>query len=955
MTTVEASRLSPAPDPGSAADLRALFQRHDFAGAVEALIGADPSPKRLAVLAQNLPDGPVSVLLSWFVLQLPVDDEMARRIGPGATEQLVATGLVLGSERGWVAKARLSSFQGLLVAGDPPSEGSDPGFVAPVSGTTATAAHLVSRRPARRGLDLCTGSGVLGILLARHVDHVVATDVAPRALGWAAFNAALNETSLDLRLGSFLDPVADERFDAVVANPPFVVGPGDGLTYRDAGLSGDAVSELVVRGIVGVLAPGGRAVTTLSWLGSDPGRPLGWCGDVTSTRLLRTAGRSPAAHAAAWVPEDRPVVDEIRELDRWREAVEAAGGDFVSEGVLLIDDGDGRRVRRCDDLTKLPDRWLGDRFDSLLDAGSAMPDDIGDTRLHLAPDASVVRADSTAAVTTRLRRLAGLLSDIELTGSLADVVGSLDGRQTTAAVITATALRRGADPRDREGRTALTEALLDLVGAGALEPVPRPGDSARTSSRGGAANMPAPPVASPAVLVVLREELARSGYDAPSVAARLGTTGGMLAHPDDLPLYDRRLGREGLDALVRLLLLGQEVAEGSVPDLLVETGLADCRDGLVQPLATVVPHGDLLVASDLYRLRETPDFVPGVQQPSRTLADLVPRSRVGRALDMGTGCGVQALLLARHADTVVATDVSSRALAFALFNAGLAGVRLDLREGPWFEPVQGERFDLVVANPPYVISPGARQVFRDAGLPRDRATELVCSQVPEQLAVGGVAVVLASWIAADGPPPPLAWSAEQSCDALLLATDEQDAWTTAGTWNRHLRGDSDRYSAALDSWSAWMQEEGITATAYGALVLQRRSVGSSARLLPLPGPPAGPAGHQVARMLAARALLEQVSLRDVVLAPVDDVDLVVTAGAAGHGPRTAELRQRGGLQLAAELDAQLLDVVAACDGRRTVAAARDVAGAHRDEVLPALEGLMLLGLLMGRLPDTPAP
>ena len=88
------------------------------------------------------------------------------------------------------------------------------------------------------------------------------------------------------------------------------------------------------------------------------------------------------------------------------------------------------------------------------------------------------------------------------------------------------------------------------------------------------------------------------------------------------------------------------------------------------------------------------DFVPGIQSPSVTLAKLAVRRRIRRALDLGTGCGIQALLAAKHAEHVVATDVNPRALSFAAFNARLNGVEnIEFRLGNSFEPVAGERFD----------------------------------------------------------------------------------------------------------------------------------------------------------------------------------------------------------------------------------------------------------------------
>ena len=139
---------------------------------------------------------------------------------------------------------------------------------------------------------------------------------------------------------------------------------------------------------------------------------------------------------------------------------------------------------------------------------------------------------------------------------------------------------------------------------------------------------------------------------------------------------------------------------------------------------TVVPHDDVLIASDDPQGTIGGDYVPEVARASATLASLTIRKPVERALDVGTGNGIQAVLAARHAAAVVATDVSERALAFAEFNCALNGAdNVELRLGSFLEPVAGERFGLVVSNPPFAISPENDLVFRDSGLGRDRVSE----------------------------------------------------------------------------------------------------------------------------------------------------------------------------------------------------------------------------------------
>src|SRR5262245_29355049 len=205
------------------------------------------------------------------------------------------------------------------------------------------------------------------------------------------------------------------------------------------------------------------------------------------------------------------------------------------------------------------------------------------------------------------------------------------------------------------------------------------------------------------------------GYDAGQIQQRLATEDELLARSPELPAYLRRLGdADGLAVLLRLFLLGVPVERARV-DALVSTELrgllADARllipDGeLVHGAARLVPHDELLIASDHAAGAERhADHVPGVHRPSVALAHLTMRGSGERALDVGTGNGIQALLLAAHAAHVTATDINPRALSYAAFNAAINGAsNVETRSGNFFEPVDGEWFDLVVANPPYVIS-----------------------------------------------------------------------------------------------------------------------------------------------------------------------------------------------------------------------------------------------------------
>ena len=96
----------------------------------------------------------------------------------------------------------------------------------------------------------------------------------------------------------------------------------------------------------------------------------------------------------------------------------------------------------------------------------------------------------------------------------------------------------------------------------------------------------------------------------------------------------------------------------------------------------------------------------------------VPAGSTGAVLDLATGSGAIALAIAseRPGCRVVGTDLSPGAVTLAMRNAArLDLARVDFRVGSWFEPVRGERFELVASNPPYIAEDDPRV---DAGVRR---------------------------------------------------------------------------------------------------------------------------------------------------------------------------------------------------------------------------------------------
>ncbi|WP_270409367.1 methyltransferase [Brachybacterium paraconglomeratum] len=515
----------------------------------------------------------------------------------------------------------------------------------------------------------------------------------------------------------------------------------------------------------------------------------------------------------------------------------------------------------------------------------------------------------------------------------------------------------GTDLRESRYVTEHLEEVLGAVASAAL----RREDPAPARRRLAASTDPAATLLS---LFVLGETL-----PAARVAAALPTLGlegarrlGLLT-PADRPAGDR-LTADGHDG---------HTADGSAADAPSVRALVD-----LAPYAAEDDAGPLhwWIASDLSELATgaplSPEHVLGVGGASLTLARITPRTPVGRVLDLGCGGGIQAMHASRHAEHVVATDLSERALAFAAFNAALNGIELDLRRGSLLEPVAGEVFDLVVSNPPFVITPRAGDdehdpwTYRDGGRAGDTLLAELLAQLPAHLAPGASAVMLGNWEIADeedGFAHPRAWlesALADGVDAWVLQRDREDPAEYAGTWARDggITPRDHRWDALIDAWLEDFGSRAVEGIGFGYLLLRRPDAGRRGLLRTelATGTGSGTLSEHLAASLAALGRLS--ALDDEALAatrPVRAEDVVerrhLTPGQ--WDPLLIELVQGAGLARTVPADQALAATVGALDGTLTlgqvIAAVCALTDADVEEtrarILPVVRELALTGMV----------
>ncbi|WP_424213046.1 DUF7059 domain-containing protein [Streptomyces sp. BI20] len=455
----------------------------------------------------------------------------------------------------------------------------------------------------------------------------------------------------------------------------------------------------------------------------------------------------------------------------------------------------------------------------------------------------------------------------------------------------------------------------------------------------------------------LRAALLAAGFTSDGLLDLLGAPAyAALARSETVPALRATRSGGPQATLTRLFLLRRPVPEAEAAAVLpVAEALADGWlrrvDGAGAPdekagewLAATVdvrpyagPDGeDWFIVSDLgcavggaggIGSREE-GVVLGVGGASTTLAGITVREPVGSVLDLGTGSGIQALHASAHATRVTATDVNPRALEFTRLTLALSGApAADLRVGSLFEPVGEERYDLIVSNPPFVISPGARLTYRDGGMAGDELCRTLVRRAGEHLNPGGYAQFLANWehTADEDWRERLRGWLPADCDAWIVQRETQDVTQYAELWLRDggdHREDPEEYARRYEDWLTEFEGRGVSAVGFGWLTLRKRPAGAAdtERTIVIeewPHPIEQPLGPWVAAQFARWDHLREHDDAGLLAGHFRLADEVVQeqVGLPGaEDPEHVVLRQNRGMRRATKVDTVGAGFAGVCDG-----------------------------------------
>lgn len=373
--------------------LAAAFREHDYSvpgleralgpSAVAALGRSDaPAVRRAAGGA-----GPAGLLVRLFVLGDALPEPEVRAVLPGVpVDDGVAAGLwTRGStdagggvlrtavdlrpvDTGHGTRWVFADLDGSMV-----HTTTRPDHVLGVGQATLSLLSVTPTSPAGSVLDLGTGCGIQLVHALATAPEATGTDITPRCLELAAATLAVNGLDAELLTGPWFEPVAGRRFDRIVANPPFVVGPGEvGHSYRESGLELDGASSTVVSGAPEHLTPGGTAVILASWVERADedwrSRVASWVpAEGADAWFLRRDVSDPELYVWTWLTDeglDPRDEETARAADDWLDHFARHGVTGIGFGYVYLRRIDGASAVLCEDLTHPFGAGLGDEAEA---------------------------------------------------------------------------------------------------------------------------------------------------------------------------------------------------------------------------------------------------------------------------------------------------------------------------------------------------------------------------------------------------------------------------------------------------------------------------------------------------------------------------------------------------------------------------------------------------------------
>jgi hypothetical protein len=436
------------------------------------------------------------------------------------------------------------------------------------------------------------------------------------------------------------------------------------------------------------------------------------------------------------------------------------------------------------------------------------------------------------------------------------------------------------------------------------------------------------------------EVFINAGYSDSGIMGLLNGKAPSSIRENDIPLLLRcTSGGSPLETLVRLFLMEIPVSAGdasrAIAPMDIETwvsaGFLAAHGDDITACIKLLPFKGLLVAFDQTRMlytEEKAEYVMGIGASSLTLANFTIRKPSLHMLDLGAGCGIQALLASSHSRQVTASDRNPRAIKFSRFNAAINGIdNMTCVEGDFFTPVTGKHFDLIVTNPPFVISPETSYIYRDGGLPSDQVCRKIIRDASQYLTEGGFCQMLCNWAEEEGQPwrdRLWEWVADLGCDLWVIRTDSWDPATYASKWIRHTEPGigPKEFDEQFEQWIMYYKKQKIEAVSAGLITVRRSMSGRASWFRAEDGPNmmVGPCGDDILQGFALQDFListpDNAALFDTRFQVSPDVRLKQELRPGNKGWRNEKMHLElvKGLPYRGNIDPYVAALLVQCDG-----------------------------------------
>jgi len=368
----------------------------------------------------------------------------------------------------------------------------------------------------------------------------------------------------------------------------------------------------------------------------------------------------------------------------------------------------------------------------------------------------------------------------------------------------------------------------------------------------------------------------------------------------------------------------------SVLALMLKSGML-LHDGTsLSPAVMLTPCDECLFAADTAARLESqsPDLVIWPNPTTRLLHQFTIRRPSRTTLDLGTGCGIQAVFGARHSAQVTATDLNPRAAHFARFNAWLNGsANIEYLTGDTFEPVRNRTFDLIVANPPFFVTPSADQIYCENNMELDQYCRRIAREAPAHLNEDGYLQMVCEWVQVRGQSwqdRVGEWLEGTGCDAWVFRGYAREA----GAYARERIRQTASAEAGPDTLTRWMEyyrQRGVEEIHGGILAMRRRRGGNWVRIEDMPLDPNQAFGEAVLQAFACIDMLELHGSDEALLgarlrlSPDTQLDQQLRQSDGRWQAVGMTLRFTAGIPASMRLDPPVAEFLAGLDGHRTLA------------------------------------